>query len=265
MMLTTRKQEQGFTILELLFVSVLLALMAGILYSSITGIMRSREAVEDQRATTKVAQSIFSRFITEFSSITAGSKLSDSKDCFNPCPIEGKNKGSGKNASDQIRFISLNASQPIAGAIGNNGLVEVSYKLKKNSSKSPFYDPDQDKNLKVLIREEVPAGIDDKKILKAKRITTPLAYNVSSLNFRYLINTVLNQTWENKWDRTRKAQPPIAIEITLGIKGENGRKEVFRTAVHIPSAKRDTARGGAGGVGGAGGGALPFPTTPPTL
>lgn len=238
-MIYDNQKEHGFTLLELLFVSVLLALMAGILYSSVTGIMRSQEAVEDQRATTKVAQSIFTRLITEFSSITAGSKLSDSKDCSNPCPIEGKNKGTGRNAGDQIRFISLNASQPIAGAIGNNGQVEVTYKLKKNTSKNPFFDEEQDKNLKVLIREEVPAGIDDKKILKEKRITTALAYNISSLNFRYFKNTIINQSWEDKWDKNRNSQPPIAIEITLGVKGENGRKEVFRTAVHIPSAKRN--------------------------
>lgn len=254
-------REKGFTLLELLFVSILLALMASVLYSSITGILLSREAIEDQRATTKVAQTIFTRLITEFSSIKANSKLTETKDCFSPCPIEGKNKGNGDNASDQIRFVSLNAAQAVAGAVGNYGEVEVSYKLKKNNRKNPFFEEDQDDNLKVLIREEIPAGIDDPKILKAKRITTPLAYNVTSLNFRYFKTTILKQSWEDKWDRTRNSLPPVAIEITIGVKGGNGREEVFRTAVHIPSAKRDNQGSG----GGASAGPTTFPTPPPVL
>ena len=162
--------------------------------------------------------------LSELSSIKPDAKL----DCSaNSCPLEGTNDGNGENAQDELRFVSLNAAQAFAGSQGNFGLTEVSYRLEKPERDSPFYEENEDE-LKVLIREEIPADLNNKKILEKKQISTPLAHNLTFLNFRYYNN--FRNEWGNKWE-LRNSKPPGAIEITLGLKGENGREETFRTAV----------------------------------
>ena len=65
--MTTKRRESGFTLVELLVVSVLLALLSTILHGTLSGIMRCRSLVESERDNTLAAQRILSRISRELS------------------------------------------------------------------------------------------------------------------------------------------------------------------------------------------------------
>ena len=125
----------------------------------------------------------------------------------------------------------------------NHGPVEILYQLKVGSdiegaeeermTKQGFADGSTPL---TLVREEYPAAVTEKEILKQRHFVTPIAEGILSLNFRF--------QKEGKWlEQWRDQSPPLpeAVEITIGLKGEDDKVEYYRTAVAISPSGRSAS------------------------
>ena len=222
----TRTSEQGFTLVEIMVVSMLLAIMSVILYSTLNGLIRGRNMVEGRRDTTRVAQYVLERISRE---------LSSHQDDSNPValhnslgPLESVKGSNSEGPAGGIRFVSVNSAQISSNNLPNLGLVDIEYRLekKKNNELSS-----SDEEGMLLIRDEMPGGVppnakyDD--FIKNRRVLSPIAENVISLGFRFLSGG----KWRNEWKGSSAL--PEAVEISLAIRGAEKRTEIHRTAVWL--------------------------------
>jgi type II secretory pathway component PulJ len=248
-MKTARKisSEGGLTLIELVVVAVLTAILSALLYGTLSGVIRARETTETSRSADETAHYVLARMsvelagrsfvplnVTQEQSLTQAQTGNPYSSTGGQTYMFGIDEQNGDTDRDSLRFVSANAAQPFVGAQSNHGLVEVEYHLAENNEGS-FSDTDGRRPL-TLIREEIPAAVNSDEIIKARRITVPLADNVVSLNFRYL----KNGTWQNDWKET---SPPLpeAVEITLKLKSSGEQPAVYRTAIPI-SARLKSAR-----------------------
>ena len=64
--------EKGFTLIELIIVSVLLAVLGGLLYSTINGVIQAKNIVESEIEATSKAQFVLEKIGRELSSVSEG-------------------------------------------------------------------------------------------------------------------------------------------------------------------------------------------------
>ena len=259
---TKRMDQRGFTLPEVLVVTVLLALLSAILYSVISGILRSREIAHSIVDVDRNAHVILARMTEEFSSRSLMIPVRNSSGSEpTPDPQRGPTPGAGEGSPwryvgaqyfvgrntrdgeydrDSLRFVTHSSGLAPSGVFANHGPIEILYQLQAGSeiegadgeriTKQGFADASTPL---TLVREEYPASVDDKEILKQRHFVTPIAEGILSLNFRF--------QKEGKWlEQWRDQSPPLpeAIEITIGLKGEGDRVEYYRTAIAIsPSGK----------------------------
>ena len=217
-----RKSERAFTLIELILVTALLAIMAAILYKTLTNIQMSIRMIDNQRSAGRTAQLVLTRLSRELASCYQKPLATDvSNPLPNPPPFPqsgsfliGTGKESGKAQSDSIRFVTEGISD---ANVGNPGVVEVTYQLTEID----------DHRGNVLIRDEVPWGVVDKETIKKHRLSWPVAENIVSLNFRYYQQP---DGWKTEWKAPRL---PLAVEITLQVKGDNGKIESYKTAIAL--------------------------------
>lgn len=229
---TNRYKESGLTLVEMLVVSLLLALMGSIIYGTLNGISLSKEAIESERSISRTAHFVLKRLSKELrSSVKEPLYIESKKKTLNTITRnkyfmgEKNKKTDTKTHGDFIQFVSASGSGTTYGSISNYGHIQIKYSLKKSkddNSKEPSY---------VLLREEIPANVENKDIIKKRKIIFPVADNILSLNFRYLTN---NNKWQTSWT-SKDRDLPKAVEITLKIKGKDGRKNLYRTSVTLPS------------------------------
>jgi len=240
--------ENGFTLVELVLVALLLAIMSGILYGTIDGIVSTKNRIESHRKMNRVGAAVISRLSRELAGTMSGIQLSqnlndddsnDTQDDNNPAssnpfvpPLLNKDFFKGKASrgrgeqNEIIYFVSNSASQVFLSGGTNYGPVEVSYSLKRNP------EPDVDKYGSdaplVLVRSEQPADPGNEKTAEERRVVLPIADNVISLGFRYL----LRGEWKDSFESVAQAIPSV-VEITLRLRGENGETLAYRTAVSV--------------------------------
>ena len=118
---TTKKHyAKGMTLVEVVVTCLLLSILAGVLYSSLTGIIRASKAIESQRETLRTVRSVFGRMIKELNGAvpdalyvneesTTGSTGRGKKLYF-----LGLNATSGSTNNDSIRFVTTSGAQAVA-------------------------------------------------------------------------------------------------------------------------------------------------------
>ncbi len=226
---------------ELVAVAVLLGILSTIMFGTLDGIITSRDNLLNRNKASTTARSVIERITRELSNRMPGINLAatDSGDQTasggptapnqRQSQFKGVNKGSGASAKDSIQFISSGTAQAAYGAFANTGVVEISYSLVEDPEQS--IEMENGEKTYLLIRNEIPADVRDKKTRESLRITFPIAANVTSLNFRYLHD----EAWVDDWSDGKRNRPslPHAVEITLAIAGEDGRLNKYRTAVAV--------------------------------
>lgn len=234
---TKYKAESGFTLVELLMVTVLLSIMVGVIYGTLGGIFRAQKIVDEKSQISRTAQFVLAKMIRELSNFStiealssANSQGSSASTVFPKPRLQGERETKSGKPHDSLRFISNGTGQANFGALTNYGLVEIKYSLQDAPTNDPLY---QDSDSSILVREEKPAmgqvSKDLAEILKQRTIRYPMAEGVVSLSFRYRND----EKWEDTWNEpTSKA--PQAVEITLVLKDENDLEHSFKTAVAIP-------------------------------
>lgn len=219
-------REDGFTLIELVVVSLLLALLSAVVYGSITTLVRTKNVLEDRRVSERTAQSILSRLSRELENRQSepltdlmnkrGRSSRRGKDNDFLSLLIGRTRRLVGRDADSIRFVTLGSSA--SSNLGNPGIVEVEYRVEATnlSREAPF----------ILLREEIPAGVDDRRILESRQFRSVLSDKIHSLQFRYRFN----RRWVNQWSASRETLPD-AVEITLSVFTDSGGVDTYRTAV----------------------------------
>lgn len=235
------QSARGFTLLEVVVVTVLLMLMGGILFGTVGSFVRGRTLVLDGRGNQRAATLIFSRLNRELLSMAPEALSSEALqnsgeragNISQKRYVLGTDNSGGKSERDSIRFASEGSGQAVIGGQNNHGRVEIEYRLvEPEGSASTEFGKER---RYVLVREEYPAGIKDSTIYKKRKIVIPLAENVLSLNFRYR----LGEKWFDAW-RGRQVGFPDVVEVEIELASDRGASETFKTAVTVNT--RNTSR-----------------------
>ena len=251
------QNNRGFTLVELLLVTVLLAMMSGILYASIGGIIRSKKSLESKRDSLQIATYVLERMTRELSSRlelslanggvgAAGGAASlagvSSLVGVQKEYLQGEDGKIGTNDADTIRFTSASSGQSFFDSLSNSGVVEITYRLSENTEKTDDLSFGTSEKDLVMVREEVPADTKEKEIVNERKVIFPMAYNVVSFNLRYL----KEGKWQNEWTE-KKPVLPEAIEMTIKLRGEEDSIQQFKTAVGLKqqTPKQNTPPGAA--------------------
>ena len=244
------QNESGFTIIELLAVTVLLALMSTILYSSLSAVLNGRELVSARKKVMLTAEHIFSQLssdlaaresITLDESSTQNSTQNTTQNSTNANPTLASGfSGFGvrkfmscedstiSNASaDTLNFVTHSFPITVVSEVRNFGLIEVLYKLEELPR--DLVDSDQEVPTFRLLRQETPAAVSEKKTREYHQATNILADSITEFNLRFRING----KWSDKWSATGGRAFPEAIEISVGILDEEQNPHLFRTAIAI--------------------------------
>lgn len=252
-----------------------MAILSGILYATISGIVRTREIAERALARDRVAHQLLSRMTQEISgrsvTVTLGARSDDEDEdedlalpgaaagaggspqaAPSPSPsafpggtigtttfILGADRGTPEEPDDLLRFVTESGSQGFIGGFINHGLVEVEYRLEEDpENKGREGKKLGDRTVKMLIREERPAAAPTAELAAKRKVVVPLAENVTGLNFRYL----KDGKWLDMW-KTQSPPLPEAVEVTLELADPEGELETFRTAIYVnkrPRRSQDT-------------------------
>ena len=140
----------------------------------------------------------------------------------------GQNGGTEREERDRLRFVSSNAAQAQFAAAPNFGLVEVEYRLEENRENDAGRREEDGPPGMILVREEMPAELPEKKIAEARRAIFPLAYDVAALGFRYL----KDGKWQEEW-KEPLARLPEAVEVRLDLKSGPGQIARYQTAFYV--------------------------------
>ncbi len=215
------KRQSGFTLVELLLVTVLLSMFFGIVYGALTGLFQTKKAIEDQRELARSAFYFLNRITEELETATRDVKVDKTKGEDTLVVFRGDNRRDSLADADSISFVSRTGAQAVEGGGGNQGSVQIGYGVANDESDA--------QGGHVIVRTELPATESDAKLRNLRKITFPVASNVTSLNFRYY----RAQRWTDEWPAKANSLPE-AIEITVGFKRADGKLESFKTAVALP-------------------------------
>lgn len=227
--------EAGFTLVELIFVSILLVILSAVLYGTLTGIIRTKTALESTRRADRTAEYVLSRLTRELSnraavalSVPGDNSQIRRRQADAEKYLLGKSRRIAGRDADTIRFTSVGSGQTMMGATDNVGIVEIEYRLEPiegeaSEAITSFSDDDQ---RFALVRIEIPARAPSDEIREQRRLATTLTRDLYSLQFRYR----RNGKWINEWSQKRDGFPE-GVEITVGVRGATGTIEKYRTAV----------------------------------
>ncbi len=202
-----RNSEKGFTLIELIIVSVLLAVLGGLLYGTINGVIQAKNIVEAEIEATSKAQFLLEKMGRELSSVNQG--------VLNIGGIISNIIFLGQK--DRITFNTSAGGQIINGQNNNYGSVQVSYYLESESKEF------SDKKTFKLIREEVPTGISDEKTVEMRKNISSVINSVEDIKFRFYSL----ENWADTWEQPNL---PEAVEILLLIKDIENTTKAYKTA-----------------------------------
>lgn len=226
-----KKKEQGLTLVEMVVVSLLLAIMGSVLYSSLNGIGQAKEAIQANRQSTRTARFVLGRISRELRGALAEPLYiqEDTEDSQprkrNPFLVGENSKKGTIPGSDSLEFVSSSAAQATYSPMANHGHVQIKYRLVANPDVKPG---EAEFQQHLLIREETPAGVKDQKTIDKRKVIFPIANNISSINFRYYSNG----EWKTQWTNTESGLPE-AVEIALITTSSNGTADTYKTAVSV--------------------------------
>lgn len=186
-----QRHRSGFTLLELILATAIMASIGGVLYSALSIAYKSRQAVSRQTDMVREA-SIVMRIIQR----DLGSILPPSGTFAGP--FVGTPAGMSGGASDELDFYTLGRDFTADDAdVFSEGIRHVTLRLR--TEQAPV----------VLVRE-----VEENLLVPVQRdpVQEVLAADVSGLMFRYFDGTA----WEDSWDSTAQNNTlPRAVEVTL--------------------------------------------------
>lgn len=229
----------GFTLIEILLASLILALIMGVTYSSLSYIVKTKNLLDDNRDCSAIGNSLLNRLTKEFQLAFADPRKSiifeeddnsssSAKNTANATFI-GKSlvsQTSDKYRHDTVYFLAAEGGQYLPDAQQHSGVVQISYKIVPNVDRVT-----QDSQDYCLVREEIPHIMPPKEAYKRKLIF-PLACNIVSWQLSYYNSKSKNwvQDWGYEIDQPKL---PSMIFFNLMLKSKAGKIHEYKTAIYL--------------------------------
>lgn len=226
-----RPTQRGITVIEVTMALAILVVMMTLNYNVITGVVRAKAAVDDQREGMFIANSVLTRIARELQlAVKSGSIIqcdtSAPPQQANPPVFLGEQSSGNKGGrADTLTFLAREAGQYMPDGGTHSGLVQITYRVEA--------DPEQkdSKNAGLLlVRDEVPHGKDQKKAC-GTAIRFPITKNLVSLQFQYFDKR--STEWLSEWTGPKAYTLPSIVQFTLSLQSPEGVVLTYTSAVAI--------------------------------
>lgn len=227
-----KQSATGFTLIEIVIAISLLTVVMTVAYSSLRGILRTKELLDDRREARLIANSILTRLCRELQLAYAGDRLLPPRDDLKNF-YSSRIKLLGEDvelddgyAGDALTFISLEGGQYLPDGGRHSGVVQISYKLVEDPETYQASKP----KVYSLIREETPYQRPYKKAYENMMIF-PISKNVVSFNLSFFDEE--EELWYSYWGTKDRVELPAIVKFSISIKSPKGKIDTYTTAVKL--------------------------------
>ena len=221
-------RQSGFTLVEVTIAIGILAVMGVINYNMIMNLVESKAAIDDQRQSVFVANSVLSRMTRELQ--LAGKDPRLPPPCDNPtaqrqnATLLGQNSSQGSEGAS-ISFSAKDAGQHVHNGNSHSGAVQITYRV------APDPDKKGDKEASMmLVREEIPNRAPFDQACK-EAIRFPITSQLVNLEFKFFEKR--SGEWSTEWTGQKAANLPDIVQFTLWLKSDKGRVSSYTSAVKL--------------------------------
>jgi len=212
-------RDNGFTLIEILVSFSIVTILMGLLYGTFRSTIETAEEVDKDVDRYRMARIVFYQLTKDLSMLNqenqapGSSTSAEAGTAFGTLRLLGENRSRFIEGSsypdDTIAFRSLSAP-PVLQGFSESDRAEIVYSLSEES----------------LIRDVK---------YRNKPIQNEVGESMLGFNIRYYNGK--KQEWADEWDPSITDGIPLAMEVTLILKGAPPFKEkTFRTTVGIPLA-----------------------------
>jgi len=224
----------GFTLIEVVISFALLSVVVSIAYSTMSGLMRAKQYLDDGRDAQAVANAVIQRITREL-------QLADQNNGLLPSP-QNKNvryprnanmlgsatKDNSEEAKDEITFMAHGASQYVLGNSEYADIVQITYRVEEDPEQRGGAEPTY-----YLVRDETPLIRPYDKAFE-RRVTFPITSRLVALDFRYLkLDDNTGDRWLDEWGPPDNPGLPAMVEFTFKIRSNMGQITSFTSAVPL--------------------------------
>lgn len=223
-----RKLQSGFTLVEVTIAIGILAVMGLINYNMIINMVESKAAIDDQRQSVFVANSVLGRMTRELQ--LAGKDPRLPPPCDNPtaqrqnATLLGQSGGQGTEGPS-ISFSAKDAGQHVHNGNSHSGAVQITYR----AAPDPEAKGDKDASM-MLIREEIPNQAPFDQACK-EAIRFPITNQLVNMEFKFFEKR--SGEWSNEWTGQKAANLPDIVQFTVWLKSDKGRISSYTSAVKL--------------------------------
>ncbi|HLG20186.1 MAG TPA: prepilin-type N-terminal cleavage/methylation domain-containing protein [Bdellovibrionota bacterium] len=203
-------KDRGFTLIEVILASVILAILGTLTWGSIAATFQTQQTVSRHTEMQEVGTTTLTKIQEDLSQVFHVEA---------PRPLTFF-RGEDNMDHDRILFSAL-SHLPSGPNAHESDEAEVEYVTESNTSSEGLY---------FLKRRESPF-LDEKPEEGGDFI--PLASNVAAFNIEYSDGTTFRPTWDIRSSDQLNKMPKL-VRIYLRLRDETGREAVFETTVDIP-------------------------------
>ena len=213
------RTDAGFTLMEVLIATAILAIVLSIVYGSFVQTKRVIGKAEGSVDELRGVRTAFSRMMSDLDMAFLSQPLPSQPD--ESTFFSGVDDFAYGYPNDSLDFTSYSNRIRRLDA-RESDQTEVGYYIKRNFEGSS-----------VMMRRD-KRRIDSYPLSGGK--TDEISDEVVGLNFRYLDRDI----WYDSWDSKNKTphEMPEAVEITIIVKDKSDKERTFRTIVKIPLGKK---------------------------
>lgn len=226
------KTQGGFTLLELILAISILSIMLTLSYQVLTGILKSKQILDDKREGMYIANSLLTRIAKEL-------QLAVKRPLLPGCETgtaaqsgsQGQNRApyiitQGVEGGMSLSFVAQEAGQYIPDGGTHSGLVQITYR----PAKPPSEDEVLDKDIFYLIREEIPYTKPLETACK-NALRFPIANNLTQVSFQFYDSK--NKAWTDTWNAENSRRLPSIIQFTAVLQTPLGKRETYTSAIKL--------------------------------
>ena len=229
------REQDGFTLIEIIIVVAILSVFVGVIYSSFFGTIRAIRVTEDMTDSFRPARVIMQRIQRDLKG--AVHKPDDPRYVFNGIDSHGSDPD-----RDRIDFITC-SHMITDNDIPQSDLTEVSYYIDKTYSEKGYLvrredlylDDEPDKGGELKIIGEDIAGLNFKYFLiKKKEVEEVLSDKEKEEEKKKIWEKIADpDNWHDEWDWEENPFLPIMVKIELTMLEGNGKETTFSTIVFL--------------------------------
>jgi prepilin-type N-terminal cleavage/methylation domain-containing protein len=222
----------GFTLIELVISLSIMVLLIFVGAQALTGLVDSKELLDDERTVTTTAGALLSRLTREFQQAERQGSVARIPPPYargvattQEMYLESSPNVQG-GALDRFTFYANNAAQYVPGSQVQEGTVQISYRAERDPENRDRY---------LLIRDQVAVPPQDPANAYAQIMTFPLAKNIASFDVMILAQGANGNRWVETYGTPGSAAAnPVAIKLSLTLIAPSGKNFTYATIIALP-------------------------------